>query len=86
MTTITYTNSSLFPNIKFPVLHKIIIASSKNDSPIVREEKFEKMRTWLMKNCKSNYYIIPSWQFVYGVQFECEEEAIMFGMALAGEL
>lgn len=68
---------------KVPKLHKIVYNIRAFDGswslrPIYMEPGFAELDNWLKANCKHPYYHSSAWKKESFIEFECDEDAIMF--------
>ncbi len=80
--TVFYKTSERFPGINFPVLHKVVYAKTADgvQAQYQRSHKDYLVDTWLEENCKHGYYHSPGYLKEKFIQFECDEEALMFAL------
>jgi len=79
--TVTYKPLDRFPSIQVPILHSVAYGRRKLN---YEHPKDAEIREWLRENCKHMYYTYPSWMDQYGVQFEDDDEAMMFSLTWCG--
>jgi len=79
---ITYKPLEGFPGIKIPVLHTVVYAKTVDDvlSMYQRSFKDHLVDQWLKDNCKSPYYHSPGYLKEKFIQFEDDQEAVMFAL------
>lgn len=79
---ITYKTNDKFPGFKFPVLHRVQYAETVDhvDAFYQRSYLDHKVDAWLSENCKSPYYRSPGYLREKFIEFECDEEALMFAL------
>lgn len=79
---ITYTTSDKWPTIKFPKLHKVVYAHTADDvlAHYQRSYKDHLVDTWLEANCKAPYYHSPGYLKEKFIQFEDDEDAVLFAL------
>ena len=81
--TVTYKTNPRFPGINFPVLHRVIYDRRDYD-PVrdtdLRTSKDHQVTSWLLHNCKHPYYHSPGYLREKFIEFECDEEAVMFSL------
>lgn len=80
---ITYNTNPAWPGLKFPVLHKVVydLRPSENvPAKFQRSYKDYRVDEWLKENCRSPYYHSPGYMYEKFIQFECDEEAMMFAL------
>ncbi len=80
--TVTYKTNARFPGINFPVLHKVVYAKTANDveARYQRSYKDYLVDEWLEENCQHPYYHSPGYLREKFIEFECDEEALMFAL------
>lgn len=83
---ITYKTNNKFPGVNFPVLHKVIYAYTTDgvSASYQRSYKDHLVDSWLTANCKSPYYHSPGYLKEKSIQFEDDEEAVMFALRWGG--
>jgi hypothetical protein len=83
--TITYKPMKMFPNIRMPVLHKVVYAHTIDhvDAFYQRSYKDHLVDAWLKENCKSPYYHSPGYLREKFIQFEDDREAVWFALRWA---
>lgn len=79
---ITYKTNNKFPGINFPVLHRVVYAHTVDhvDAFYQRSYLDHKIDAWLEANCRSPYYRSPGYLREKFIEFECDEEALMFAL------
>jgi hypothetical protein len=79
---ITYKTNSKFPGVNFPVLHRVQYAETVDhvDAFYQRSYLDHKIDAWLSANCKSPYYRSPGYLREKFIEFECDEEALLFAL------
>jgi len=79
---VTYKTNPKFPGINFPVLHRVDYAHTLDDVPAQWQISYKDYRVneWLKENCKHPYYHSPGYLKEKFIQFECDEEAMMFAL------
>lgn len=82
---ITYTTNTVFPKVKFPVLHKIVYAHTVDGAMAAYQRSYKDclVDEWLEANCKHGYYHSPGWMTEKFIQFEDDREAVMFALRWA---
>ena len=69
---------------KAPKLHKIVYATRTADNwtgkPSYLDPKFYEMEAWLKENCQHPYYHGGAWERDSFIEFECDEDAMMFAL------
>jgi hypothetical protein len=79
---ITYKTNDKFPGVNFPVLHQVRYAETVDhvDAFYQRSYLEHKIDAWLLANCRHKYYHSPGYLREKFIQFECNEEALMFAL------
>jgi hypothetical protein len=82
---ITYKTNDKFPGVNFPVLHRVQYAKTVDhvDAFYQRSYLDHKVDAWLEANCKSPYYRSPGYLKEKFIEFECDEEALLFALKWA---
>lgn len=82
---ITYKTNPAWPGTKFPVLHKVVYAKTVDGvlAAYQRSYKDHLVDDWLKENCRHPYYRSPGYLEEKFIQFECDEEAVMFALKWA---
>lgn len=75
----TYKELDGFPGITVPVLHNIVYGKCES-ALYERHPKQVEIDAWLSENCKDRYYHTSSWMRVHAIQFEDDEDALMFAL------
>lgn len=80
--TITYRAMKMFPNVQAPILHKVVYAHTFDDVPAQWQVSYKDYRVneWLKDNCKHAYYHSPGYLKEKFIQFECDEDAMLFAL------
>ena len=60
-------------NLTVPVLHRVYH----------REERYYYINMWCKENCKRRFYFAPVWTTEYFVEFEDDEDAVLFALKWA---
>lgn len=72
----------MFPNVQVPVLHTVVY--SKTIDGVLAQWQVSyldyKVNEWLKENCKHSYYHSPGYIQEKFIQFECDEEAVLFAL------
>ena len=63
-----------FPKVLVPKLHDVVLVEDE----VIHVQEYEDIYAWCKENCKEPFYIFPSWTRKIGVQFEDDEDAVMF--------
>ena len=75
----TYKEIDGFPGITCPVLHTIVYG--KCESVLYeRHPKQVEIDEWLRANCKDSYYHSSGWMREYSIQFEDDDDALLFAL------
>ena len=79
---ITYTTHDAYPNIKFPKLHKVKYAETADDVLAAYQRSYKDVLVdqWLENNCKKPYYRSPGYLTEKFIEFECDQEALLFAL------
>lgn len=79
---ITYTTNDKWPGIKFPKLHKVKYADTIDDIQAQYQRSYldHLVDSWLGQNCKSPYYHSPGYLKEKFIQFEDDQEALLFAL------
>jgi hypothetical protein len=80
--TITYKTNDAWQGIKFPVLHKVVYACTVDHVDAFYQRSYL-VDEWLKKNCRSPYYHSPGYLKEKFIQFEDDQEAVMFALRWA---
>ncbi len=82
---ITYKPLLSFPSVRIPVLHRVVYARTPDGMflPYARSDRDLQVNAWLESNCRHGYYHSPGYIKEKFIQFECDEEALMFAMKWA---
>lgn len=82
---ITYRTSTVFPNIKLPVLHRVVYGYFDNpvDQLYHRGWLLRQIDAWLEANCRNPYYHSPGYCKEQFIEFEDDEEAVLFALRWA---
>jgi hypothetical protein len=80
--TVTYTTNDAWPGLKFPVLHRVKYADTVDGVQAQYQRSYKDcvVDEWLKTNCRSPYYRSPGYLTEKFIQFECDEEAMMFAL------
>lgn len=80
--TVTYKTDARFPGVNFPVLHKVVYARTADGvyAQYQRSYKDHLVYMWLESNCRHRYYHSPGYLREKSIQFECDQEAVMFAL------
>lgn len=79
--TITY-HSSPFGDFEVPILIKVnygeITQGGVNLATLIDEQ--DMIDDWLKENCHHRYYHSPSWSGQRFIEFECDQDAMLFAL------
>ncbi len=80
--TVTYKPAKFNPDIKIPVLHKVIYAETVDGVQALYQRSYKDhlVDSWLKENCQHPYYHSPGYLRQKFIQFECDEEAALFAL------
>lgn len=83
--TITYKETTAFPGIKFPVLHRVKYADTSDgvQAQYQRSYKDHLVDEWLRENCRHPYYHSPGYLREKFIEFEDDAEAMWFALRWA---
>lgn len=83
--TITYKTTPAWPGIKFPVLHKVVYAHTTDHVQAFYQRSYldHKIDAWLKENCRSPYYHSPGYIYEKFIEFEDDQEAVLFALRWA---
>jgi hypothetical protein len=80
---ITYTNPwPELPDVKVPVLHKVVYAKTVDDVGAFYQRSYKDhlVDAWLKENCKHPYYHSPGYLTEKSIQFEDDRDAMWFAL------
>lgn len=83
---ITYTHLWLdLPTVKVPLLHRVVYAHTFDGVPAQWQVSYKDylVNQWLKDNCQHRYYHSPGYLTEKFVEFEDDEEAVMFALRWA---
>ena len=81
--TVTYKDHEIGSLIlKMPNLHRVKYADTVDQvqAGYQRSYKDHLVNEWLKENCRHPYYRSPGYLFEKFIEFECDEEAVMFAL------
>lgn len=80
--TITYKPLLSFPGINIPVLHRVVYDKTTDGvfATYQRSYKDYLVDEWLKSNCRHSYYHSPGYLREKFIEFECDEDALMFAL------
>lgn len=83
--TIIYKSMDMFPNVQVPVLHKVVYAYTVDGVQAQWQKSYKDyiVNEWLKENCKHAYYHSPGYLEEKFIQFEDDQEAVMFALRWA---
>jgi len=84
--TITYKDHEIGGlTLKLPRLHKVVYAKTADGvlATYQRSYKDHLVDTWLEENCRHPYYHSPGYLREKFIEFECDEEALLFALRWA---
>jgi hypothetical protein len=75
----------MFPGVQVPVLHRVTYAQTVDDvqAKYQRSYKDYLVNEWLKEHCKHPYYHSPGYLKEKFIQFECDEDALLFALRWA---
>jgi hypothetical protein len=73
------------PKFKVPVLHRVVYAYTTDSTLAAYQRSYKDVLvdSWLEENCQHPYYHSPGWMKEKFIEFECDEEAVMFALRWA---
>ena len=82
---VTYKTSEQFPGIRFPVLHRVVYGKTMDEVLSMYQYSYKDhlVNAWLEANCKHPYYHSPGYLKEKFIEFECDEEAVVFALKWA---
>jgi hypothetical protein len=80
--TITYKPANCNPDIRIPILHKVIYAYTADHVQAFYQRSYKDhlVDEWLENNCKHSYYHSPGYLKEKSIQFECDKDALLFAL------
>lgn len=80
--TVTYKPMEMFPNVQVPVLHKVIYAYTVDGVEAQWQKSYKDyiVNQWLEANCRHPYYRSPGYLTEKFIQFEDDQEAVLFAL------
>jgi hypothetical protein len=81
--TVTYKDHEIGSLIlKMPVLHRVKYADTADRAQAVYQYSYKDhlVNEWLAANCRHPYYRSPGYLYEKFIEFECDEEAVMFAL------
>ena len=81
--TVTYV--PMFPDvpgdpITVPKLHKVVYGQNKKDGMHLPNDRIWHIEPWLEENCCHPYYHSPGYTDDLFIEFECDEDAVLFAL------
>lgn len=78
--TVTYRKNIL--DLDVPVLHKVVYDYIDDSEPIFTRYRSKDIvvNEWLKQNCRHGYYHSPPHMREKFIQFECDQEAVLFAL------
>ena len=78
--TVTYRKNTL--DLDVPVLHKVVYDYIDDSEPIFTRYRSKDIvvNEWLKQNCRHGYYHSPPYMREKFIQFECDQEAMLFAL------
>ena len=83
--TVTHKPMKMFPNLQAPVLHRVVYAHTIDGVPAQWQISYKDyiVNEWLKENCQHPYYHSPGYLREKFIEFECDEDAMMFALRWA---
>ena len=84
--TITYVEKKIGTTVvNFPVLHRIVYAETVDNVNAVYQRSYKDVQVdwWLKENCRHPYYHSPGYLYEKFIEFECDEDAVLFALRWA---
>ncbi len=84
--TVTYKTNPGFPGVNFPVLHRVVYDQRIHEAiPSIYQRSYldHLVNSWLEENCQHPYYHSPGYLKEKFIEFECDEEAVLFALRWA---
>lgn len=72
-------------DVKFPVLHRVVYAHTTDGTLAAYQRSYKDylVDAWLKENCRSPYYHSPGYLTEKFIEFEDDEEAVVFALRWA---
>ena len=72
-------------NVKVPKLHRVVYAKTEGNVMAMYQISYKDhlIDAWLKEKCRQPYYHSPGYLREKFIEFECEEEALMFALRWA---
>jgi len=67
------------PGVTVPVLHRVVYGSYDKTYSRHTAQDID-IDEWLSANCRHSYYHSPSYLREKAVEFECDEDAVLFAL------
>jgi hypothetical protein len=83
---VTYKTNKSWPGVKFPVLHRVVYDRRATESTLAWAQHSYKdhlVDTWLKDICQHPYYHSPGYTHEKFIEFEDDEEAVLFALRFA---
>jgi len=84
---VTYVETKFGINktLRVPKLHRVDYAKTEGDVMAMYQISYKDhlVDAWLKENCRHPYYHSPGYLREKFIQFECDEEAVMFALRFA---
>lgn len=79
---VTYKTNPGFPGVKFPVLHRVLYGKTVDNAMAMYQISYKDhlVDAWLKANCRHPYYHSPGYLREKFIEFECDEEAVLFAL------
>jgi hypothetical protein len=73
------------PDFRVPVLHRVVYAHTTDGAMAAYQQSYRDVlvNAWLKENCRRPYYHSPGYLTEKFIEFECDEEAVMFALRWA---
>ncbi len=80
--TVTYKPMKGFPGVKIPVLHRVVYAYTTDHVKAYYQRSYKDVLVdaWLESNCQHPYYHSPGYLKEKFIEFECDQDAMMFAL------
>jgi hypothetical protein len=81
--TVTYKSAKCNPDVRIPVLHKVVYAKTTDGVKAQWQISYKDyiVNEWLTENCKHPYYHSPGYLEEKFIEFECNEDAALFALS-----
>jgi hypothetical protein len=83
--TVTYKELKGFPGVQTPVLHRVVYAHTEGDVLVMYQRSYKDhlVDEWLKENCRGNYYHSPGYTTEKFIEFEDDQDAVLFTLKWA---